>query len=262
MNTMMDFIDAYLKNQALKVSQKDPLVEEAIRIVDAQKKKLKSLSVLSNSNELIQWYNTTITLFSGVIIKEYYISIKSPQYMTYPGRAYLTSNVLILEDIIATIRRFPNSCLVKKDENFSSPEAISSNYISREVYENTRGFLEKLFDQINLTYIATCYDACSLCMRRSIEVCLILLYESKKLESSIKSNNAYFTLKKLINYTESNNTLNLSPSSFKTMKIIAELGNNSAHSIYYCCGENDLVEIRIKYKALIEELLYKSNIKK
>jgi hypothetical protein len=55
-----------------------------------------------------------------------------------------------------------------------------------------RGYVLKVVHQINLTYLATCYDACSVMIRRLIETLIIEVYEKHNLDSKIKNPNGDF----------------------------------------------------------------------
>ncbi len=260
-------ISAYLEQMESTKAVKDSAIEEAIKIVQFQSQKLEDIRSYSNDSEYMQWYNTTINLFKTCLVSEFYSSIKNPNLSSYRlTKVYYVDDMKpVMRNILDTITEFPDKCLLKKKEQKKLGSNSNSEYkiyISSDVYENTRGYLIKLFNQINLTYSADCFDACALCMRKSIEICLILLYEENEEQDLIKTRGDYFPLKKIINYTESNNKYNISSNSSKTMKRIVEFGNNSAHSIYYSCGRKDLEGIKVEYKALIQELLYKSKIKK
>src|SRR5690606_19416607 len=56
------------------------------------------------------------------------------------------------------------------------PPAPSGFMLPPELYENTRGYIEKICRQIESTYVNSSFDACSMMMRRLVEVLLILAY--------------------------------------------------------------------------------------
>lgn len=43
--------------------------------------------------------------------------------------------------------------------------------------------------------------------------------------------------------------------------LFKDLGNYSAHKIWYNCTKGDIEQNALKYRTIIEELLYKSGIK-
>ncbi len=46
------------------------------------------------------------------------------------------------------------------------------------------------------------------------------------------------------------------------MALFKDLGNYSAHKIWYNCTQQDIKPHILKYRAIIEELMYKSGVKK
>lgn len=145
-----------------------------------------------------------------------------------------------------------------------SEEVISDDTVlPRSLCEGTRGFIESIGKQINASYKYHIYDGCAVLMRRLIEIVIILSYEHLNNYTIIKdSKHNYFPLEKIINDAIINATLNLSRDSKNVLEEFRTIGNFSAHKIYYNCRRSDLKKILISYRATIEELLYKSGIKK
>ena len=68
-------------------------------------------------------------------------------------------------------------------------------------------------------------------------------------------------LDKIIINAQENQTLKLSANTKKDMMLFKDLGNYSAHKIWYNCTKEDIEQNALKYRTIIEELLYKSGIK-
>jgi len=154
-------------------------------------------------------------------------------------------------------------------ENFpglrSNSEEINSldTILPTSLYQDTRGFIESLSKQINASFEYNIFDGCAVLMRRLIEVLLILSYENLDIESEIKdSNGNYFSLEQVITKAKSNQKLKLSRDAKSAIDEFRTIGNFSAHKIYFNCKRADLQKIATNYRATIEELLYKSGIKK
>ena len=61
-------------------------------------------------------------------------------------------------------------------------------------------------------------------------------YEHHKIKSAIKDGNGnYVLLEKIVNDAASNKTLNLGRNTKRDIDVFRELGNYSAHKIYYLC---------------------------
>ncbi|WP_019340239.1 DUF4145 domain-containing protein [Stutzerimonas stutzeri] len=138
-------------------------------------------------------------------------------------------------------------------------EIISDDSILPEIlFTNTkRPYLIKIAQQINSCYENNLFDACSLMMRRLLEILLIHCFEETGLGEQAKDQEGnYNNLKTLINKATSRKEIGLSPESKKEIDSYRELGNLSAHRIKYNCRKSDIKNVRIIYRALIEELLY------
>lgn len=100
-------------------------------------------------------------------------------------------------------------------------------------------------------------------MRRLLESLLVLSYLKFDIESDImdKSGNHHLTLDRIIKDAEQNTVLSLSSNTKKDMYTFKDLGNYSAHKIWYNCTQQDIKPHILKYRAIIEELMYKSGEK-
>lgn len=147
-----------------------------------------------------------------------------------------------------------------------SSEAKSNNYsiLPPELYMNTRGFIKSISNQINSSYENCIFDGCSVLMRRLLEMLLVISYRKHGIDNFIidPSNNSLKSLSYIISYTTSNKIFNLSKLSYSTIDIFRELGNLSAHRIEYNCRKSEIDKVKLNYRVLIEELLYKSTLLK
>ena len=146
-----------------------------------------------------------------------------------------------------------------------SEEIISDGSILPEILfeETRRTYLVRVVKQINASYENHIYDACALMMRRLLEILLILAFQHQKISSEIEEEDGgYSNLKTLINKAISNPSMSLSSKVRRSINDFRELGNLSAHRITYNCRRDDIRPIRLEYRAVIEELLYKAGLKK
>ena len=121
----------------------------------------------------------------------------------------------------------------------------------------------KICKQINASYERHLYDCAAVMMRRLLEDLLVLSYQNANIESEIMDNSgkAHVSLDRIIKNAEQNLTLSLSSNTKRDMNLFKDLGNYSAHKIWYNCTQGDLRPHILKYRAIIEELMYKSGIK-
>ena len=148
--------------------------------------------------------------------------------------------------------------LVTKSEEIVSPDHV----LPKALFENTRGFIESISKQINASFDNNIFDGCAILMRRLLEILLILSYENNGIESKIKDHNGdYVQLNKIVADAVKNSNLSLSRNTKGCLNDFRNLGNFSAHKIYYNAKRADIQKVILDYRAAVEELLYKSGIK-
>lgn len=189
---------------------------------------------------------------------------------TSPNLYRVKQNLLKSSDFVKGTKqdffRLNSRTFAKLDEKFKltslSEEVETINSILPEtLYRNTRGFIESLAKQINAAYENNIFDGCAVLMRRLLEICLILAYQKNGIESAIQGpDGSYKMLDGIINDALVNSKLSLSKDAKAVLHDFRELGNFSAHKIYYNCRKTEIEIVARKYRATIEELLYKSGL--
>jgi len=145
-----------------------------------------------------------------------------------------------------------------KSETVVSEDTI----LSSALMNNTRGFIESLSRQVNAAYQFNIFDGCAVLMRRLLEILLIMAFEHQGIGEEIKNQDGtYVTLDNVIKSAKQSKILALSRDTKHTVDAFRELGNFSAHKIYYNARRNDIDQIKMKYRATVEELLYKSGLR-
>lgn len=148
---------------------------------------------------------------------------------------------------------------LEKNEETVSLDSV----LPAPVYENTRGYIESLAKQINASYENNIFDGCAVLMRRLLEICIIHSYEHLKIDSAIKDAQGNFKqLSDIVSDAISNAKLGLSRNTKECLNDFRTAGNFSAHKIYYTAKRQDIKKLILEYRASIEELLYKSGIRK
>lgn len=143
-------------------------------------------------------------------------------------------------------------------------EILSDDTLLPEVLfkETRRGYLVRVAQQINASYENNLFDACSLMMRRLLEILLVHTFDHCGIGTeALDPDGGFINLKSLINKAKSRPEIGLSPSVRKSIDDFRELGNLSAHKIQYNCRRDDIRPLRMEYRAIIEELIYKAGIK-
>lgn len=147
--------------------------------------------------------------------------------------------------------------------DYKTPKSdeFSDDILPFDLYKETRDHVERIADQINKAYYFKIYDGCLVLMRRLAETLLILSCIRLGIEEDIKDQDGtYLKLTKIINKAIINKHLALTSNSKETLKTFKVGCDLSAHNPYFCARQKDILNIRVQYRALIEELLYKAEI--
>lgn len=149
-----------------------------------------------------------------------------------------------------------------KDEDIITIEQ-EGTVLPTVLFDSLAPNLQSLCKQINASYENNLFDCAAVMMRRLLEGLLVLSYQNLGIESEItdKSGTRHITFDKIIKNAEQNVALALSSNTKKELSRFKDLGNYSAHKIWYNCTQQDIMPHMLKYRVIIEELLYKAGLK-
>lgn len=135
--------------------------------------------------------------------------------------------------------------------------------IPNALFEGLSSNFQSLCKQINASYENHLYDCTAVLMRRLLECLLVLSFQKAGIESEIMDKNCNFhiSLDGIIKNAAQNSVLSLSSNTKKELSLFKDLGNYSAHKIWYNCTQQDIKPHILKYRVIIEELLYKAGMK-
>ena len=135
--------------------------------------------------------------------------------------------------------------------------------VAESLLHEKRAFISSLIRQINASYENNIFDGCAVLMRRLIEILLILAYQANHIESTIQdSDGAFKQLNSIIDDAKTNKTLAFSRNTKESLEKFRKLGNFSAHKIYYNAVRRSIEEEILDFRAVVEELLYKANLRR
>ena len=131
------------------------------------------------------------------------------------------------------------------------------------LFDGLSANFQSICKQINASYENNLYDCTAVLMRRLLESLLVLSYQKAGIESEIidPKGNFHISLDRMIKNATQNITLALSANTKKDMPLFKDLGNYSAHKIWSNCTQQDIKPHILKYRVVIEELLYKAGMK-
>lgn len=129
-------------------------------------------------------------------------------------------------------------------------------YLSRDVWKDTRGYIEKVCEQMNGCYQFEFYDAASVMMRRLVETLIIEAYEKLKRENEIKdSNGNYLMLRDLVARAVGQTPIGLGRDAKEALGKIKEMGDRSAHNRRYNAVKPDMDKAQSGLRVVVDELI-------
>lgn len=130
------------------------------------------------------------------------------------------------------------------------------------IVKGTRGYIEKIVNQINGTYENGWYDACSVMIRRLVETLIIEAFEYYKIDNQIKnSSDDFLYLNDLISRTLSSTQWNLSRNAKRALPKLKDIGDKSAHSRRFIAHRGDIDKIVPELRVVAQEFVYLANLK-
>lgn len=172
-----------------------------------------------------------------------------------------------LEDDSRTAKA-KNSCFriritarAKLDETYGSisgyrPIRRSDSVLPAEIFQGSRGYIEKVVAQLNASYDAGLYDCCAVMCRRLAETLLIEAYIAKGKDGTLKdAQNHFLMFSGLLSIVEKSNEIGLSRNAIRGLKDFKQLGDLSAHNRRFNARRNDVDRVRDGLRVASEELI-------
>ena len=144
-------------------------------------------------------------------------------------------------------------------------EGLLSNtqsVILLSLVRSTRGYIERVANQINGTFENGWYDACAVMVRRLIETLIIEAYEHHQIAEKIKNSNGDFLyLKELIDKMIAEPKWNLGRNVRQALPKLKDIGDKSAHSRRYNAQRGDIEPVLADIRTVVQELLYLAGLR-
>ena len=137
------------------------------------------------------------------------------------------------------------------------PPAPSDSILPRQLFAGTRGYIERVVEQINKSYDAELWDCCAVMCRRLIETLIIETYEKAGRANEIKGSDGNFMmLNGLVTSLDQDTTIHLGRSAARGLKDFKQLGDLSAHNRRFNAHRNDIDRIRDGLRVATQEFLH------
>lgn len=159
----------------------------------------------------------------------------------------------------------PSSLLAMTENmNLKSEEVDfeAEHILPNSLLHGTERYLACISDQINASYEHNIYDGCAVLMRGLIELLLKSAATFQERLDLIEKKGSPLSLNEIIQNVKNNNPLRLNRDTLSCLHDFRKLGNFSAHKEDYNATRADIDNERLKFRAAVEQLVYKSGYKK
>jgi hypothetical protein len=144
-------------------------------------------------------------------------------------------------------------------------EAVSSHgngFIPQSLVRGTRGYIEKICNQVNGCYSNGWYDACAVMTRRLIETLIIECFEKYAIsETIIGASGDFLFLRDLIEKCVNEKSWNLGRGCKKALPRLKDIGDKSAHSRRFIAQKTDIEDLKADVRVVIQELTFLAGLK-
>lgn len=138
-----------------------------------------------------------------------------------------------------------------------------NGFIPKEVWQETRGYIERVAEQVNGCYEHRMFDGAAVLIRRLIETLLIECYEKLGFQDYIKKDDRYFMLAAIVEDAIDNKRLSMLGRDVKSYLTKGKLmGDRSAHTRRYNAVKADLDGIRDDLRLTIDELINLADLRR
>jgi hypothetical protein len=129
-----------------------------------------------------------------------------------------------------------------------------------DVVKGSRGYLQHITIQANGCYEKGWFDACSVMIRKLVEVLIIAVYEAKGEAETIKRDDNFLMLSGLVDAILERTDWNLGRETKKALPLLKSLGDRSAHNRYYMARKTDVEQVLPGLRVAVEDLLHHAGL--
>lgn len=140
--------------------------------------------------------------------------------------------------------------------------AGTNQVVPYSIVKGTRGYIERVTNQINGCYEKGWFDSCAVMIRRLLETLIIECFEKYQIANKIKNAQGdFYFLSDLITITLSETSWNLSRNTKKSFPKLKDIGDKSAHSRRFNAQLSDVKDLISDIRLVVQELIYLSQLK-
>lgn len=151
--------------------------------------------------------------------------------------------------------------------NFLPPSegtrAESEHVLPFSHVKGTRGYIERVVNQINGSYEKGWFDGCAVMMRRLIETLIIECFEKAGIADRIQNPGTgdFLFLRDLIDRLLQEKSWNLGRTTKQALPRLKNVGDQSAHSRRYNANREDIDKLTNDFRIVCQELIYLAQLK-
>lgn len=165
-------------------------------------------------------------------------------------------------NVVATAKAIHSDLLTQLGPPEEGLSSETQAVILRSLVRGTRGYIERVANQINGAYENGWYDACAVMIRRLVETLIIEAFEHHGIADRIKSSNGDFLyLRDLIDKTLAEKSWNLGRNAKQALPKLKVIGDQSAHSRRYIAQRGDVQPLLTDIRTVVQELIYVAQLK-
>lgn len=166
-------------------------------------------------------------------------------------------------DALALAKQLKASAPTKFLPPSEGTRAANDFILPSAMVKGTRGYIQRVVNQINGCYEKGWFDGCAVMMRRLIETLIIECFEKHGIDHKIKDvNGDFFYLGDLIDKAVQETAWNLGRNTKKGLPKLKGIGDQSAHNRRYNANREDVDKVSNDFRVACEELLYVSELKR
>jgi hypothetical protein len=141
--------------------------------------------------------------------------------------------------------------------------AANEFILPQAMVRGTRGYIEKVVNQINGCYEKGWFDGCAVMMRRLVETLIIECFEEHRIAHKIKhpTSGDYLYLGDLVDAMVKETTWNLGRNTKQGLPRLKSIGDQSAHSRRFNAFREDIDKRSDDFRTVCQELLYIARLK-
>lgn len=145
------------------------------------------------------------------------------------------------------------------DEDAASQPATEP-VLLLDVVKGTRKYLEQVANQANGCYEKGWFDACSVMVRKLVEVLIIAVFEAKGEAAAIKKDDNFLMLSGLVDAILVRTDWNLGRETKIALPLLKSLGDRAAHNRHYMVRKPDVDQLLPGLRVTVEDLLHHANL--